>query len=296
MNLNYKKLLNPRIDSTFKALFTQPTPESGKALTSFLSAAIEHEVKDVQIVQNEPTEDFAGQRTVHFDISAVIDNEEPVNIEMQACNQQYDYGKRAEYHAARLETNYLKKGDTWQKAPKVYQISILNFIYDNRTDNVVSKFSMKDEYGNTLSDRLNIIFIELPKLREYNESEIEKLSKLQQWALFFKEADKPEKQNLIEALAQKETGIMAAVQSLITISEDLKLKIMQDSIETAERDYISGIEAAELRGQARGKTEGIAIGEKKASLETARLMKMNDMPVEQISMYTGLSSEEIENL
>ena len=44
-----KKLLNPRVDSTFKALFTQPTPESQGALKSFLEAVTEKPIADIQL-------------------------------------------------------------------------------------------------------------------------------------------------------------------------------------------------------------------------------------------------------
>jgi len=40
INANKGRLLNPRMDSTFKALFTQPTAESKSALHSFLEAKL----------------------------------------------------------------------------------------------------------------------------------------------------------------------------------------------------------------------------------------------------------------
>ena len=39
-------LLNPRVDSTFKALFTRPTKESRTALHAFLEAALEQKIQD----------------------------------------------------------------------------------------------------------------------------------------------------------------------------------------------------------------------------------------------------------
>ena len=90
---------------------------------------------------------------------------------MQAFNQEYDYGKRAEYQVSRLETTYLKKGDTWEKAPKVYQITVLDFIYSKIDENnaetkkPVSRYSMRTKDGRELSNALNVIFIELPKVQ-----------------------------------------------------------------------------------------------------------------------------------
>lgn len=42
-------LLNPRLDSTFKALFTQPTQEFRDALHSFLEAATEQKIKHFEL-------------------------------------------------------------------------------------------------------------------------------------------------------------------------------------------------------------------------------------------------------
>ena len=61
-------LLNPRIDSTFKALFTQPTKESRGALKSFLEAATEQEITSFELVSNDAPEEFFGQRSVSYDI------------------------------------------------------------------------------------------------------------------------------------------------------------------------------------------------------------------------------------
>ena len=46
-------LRNPRKDLTFKAIFCQETEQSRKALKSFLTAAIEKEVSDIQLRPNE---------------------------------------------------------------------------------------------------------------------------------------------------------------------------------------------------------------------------------------------------
>ncbi|MCR5124646.1 MAG: Rpn family recombination-promoting nuclease/putative transposase [Treponema sp.] len=108
--MEHGALLNPRIDSTFKALFTQPTPESRAALHSFLEAAIEQKIKSFQLTSNDVPVSFNGQRGVSYDIACVLDDGRIAEIEMQAFNQEYDYGKRAEYHVARLETTKAMTG------------------------------------------------------------------------------------------------------------------------------------------------------------------------------------------
>ena len=61
-------LLNPRIDSTFKALFTQDTPESKAALHSFLEAATESKIATIELKPNDAPLLFDGQRRVSYDI------------------------------------------------------------------------------------------------------------------------------------------------------------------------------------------------------------------------------------
>ena len=284
-------LLNPRIDSTFKALFTQPTEESRNALHSFLEAATEQKIRSVELTANEAPKSFDGQRGVSYDILCIFDDEQPANLEIMAFNQKYDYGKRAEYQVSRLETTYLKKGDTWEKAPKVYQITVLDFVYDNSSEDVVSRYAMRTEDNRKLSDTLNIIFIELPKVTKLEKS-LEKNTALENWAIFLKDADNPEKTGVIDKLTEREAGLMNAKQSLSSISENQDLWVAQYRQELKERDYNSGLSAAENRGI----KKGIAVGEERAKLEAARNFLRENVPEEVIARCTGLTLETVQRL
>lgn len=286
-------LLNPRLDSTFKALFTQPTAESRGALKSFLEAATERKIDSFEFVSNAAPEAFGGQRQVNYDIACIFADGEAADIEMQAFNQKYDYGKRAEYQVARLETTYLKKGDTWEKAPSVYQITVLDFIYtpideaDIETKKSVSRYSMRTKSGKELSNALNIVFIELPKVAGLEKS-VETNTLLENWALFLKEVDNPQKNDVIQKLTKKEAGIMQAQQSLSNISANQALWIEQYRMEMAERDYRSGLSAA--------MNEGIEKGKREAARESARNALQLGLSREQVAKITGLAMSEIEKL
>ncbi len=67
-------LLNPRVDSTFKALFTQKTEDSYEAMRSFLSAATERTVTSWRLTANDAPTSFSGQRDVSYDISCEFDD------------------------------------------------------------------------------------------------------------------------------------------------------------------------------------------------------------------------------
>lgn len=289
-------LLNPRLDSTFKALFTQPTQESRDALHSFLEAATERKIKHFELHANEAPAFFGGQRSVSYDILCQFDDGLSADIEMQAFNQEYDYGKRAEYQVARLETTYLKKGDNWEKAPIVYQVTVLDFTYDTekskKSRSPISRYAMRTKDGRELSNSLNIIFIELTKTKRL-EKTLETNTPLENWAIFLKEADNPQKQDIIQKLTNKEAGLMQAKKSLSSISANRDLWIEQYRQEIAERDRRSGLSAMLNKGLQEGIQQGIQQGRTESLIETAkRLIKMGLSP-QQVSTGMSLSMEEV---
>ena len=290
------------------------------ALHAFLEAALEQKIQDVVLTANDAPAGYDRQRGVNYDIMVTLDSGRCVNVEMQAYNREYDYGKRAEYHVSRLETTYLRKGDGWEKAPAVYQITVMDFAYDKQDSNVVGRYAMRKRNGHELAGLLNIIFIELPKIAA-KERDISKNTALENWALFFKYVDNPRKRDIIQRITEKEAGLMAAQEALTTISTDRDLWIWQMRQEDFERDRISGLTAAEQKGLKRGREEGLSEGLKQGlsegrkqgreqgrsegreegisqtKLENARnLLAMNVLTHEQIAQAVGLSVEKIDEL
>ena len=277
-------LLNPRLDSTFKALFTQATEESRNALKSFLEAATEQKIASFELAPNDAPTEFSGQRGISYDILCTFDDGTAADIEMQSFNQEYDYGKRAEYQVARLETTYLKKGDNWEKAPMVFQITVLDFIYNKNNNKAVSRYAMRTPDGDELSNALNIIFIELPKAKLL-EQNLDENTLLENWTIFLKEADNQEKKDLILKLTAKEDGLMQAQKSLSSISANRDLWIAQYRQEIADRDKRSSISAAIQKGRAEG------IQSEKA--ETVKRLADMGLTEKQIAQAVNLPEEEV---
>ena len=301
--MNSGALLNPRIDSTFKALFTSPTKEAHDALHSFLEAATNRKIRSFTLTANEAPTGFMGQRGVTYDIACEFDDGLSADIEMQAFEQKYDYGKRAEYQVARLETTYLKKGSGWEKAPVVYQITVLDFSYDPENKDVVSRYAMRTKDGRELSNSLNLVFIDLTKVSGI-ENKIEENSKIENWAVFLKDADNPSKKDIIRTLTGKEEGLMQAQKSLSSISSNRELWFAQYRQEIAEIDRISalnamhreGLELGRAEGRAEGLKLGIAEGRNEAKIELIKNALKLGLSLQQVAQISGLSEEEIKNL
>jgi predicted transposase/invertase (TIGR01784 family) len=215
------------------------------------------------------------------------DDGEKAQIEMQSRDEGYEYGKRAEYYAARLVSSVVDVGDDWGEVPQVYQISVLNFKFDKTNKNPVHHYIMCDKTdGAQLSERINVIFMELPKLPEIKSSEEAKnLPTVLKWCKFLKEADNPGSQDLIRAIVESEDGIMKASDTLKNISDDGWRWVIQGQIEGKKRDYTSGLLAAERRGLEQGMLQ--------KATETAKKLLAEGIAPEMIAKCCSLPLEEV---
>ena len=285
---NPTALLSPLYDSTFKGIFTQETEDSKLALQTFVSAVVGRSVKNVILKPNEPAKDSPELKGMSYDISVEFDNGEMSDIEMQAWKEDYDYGVRAEIQSARLLNNNAKKGDNWD-SPKIYQISVLNFHFRKDDNKILSWYTMKNESAERLSDRQNIIFIDLKTIRKKLGLPIDELTPIDKWGLFFSYVDKEEYADYISELVRSEKGIMAAESIVKNMSEADDNWFVQNSRFIYERDRNTLIHNAEKRGR----EEGLLQGAQKKAIETANNMLKKKYSVSDISEITGLSLESV---
>ena len=218
---------------------------------------------------------------------------------MQGLDIHRSYDKRAEYNVAHLLNHYTSKGTDWKDIPKVFQISVLNFIYDATTSDTLAVYQMQTKNNHHLSDRMTVVFIELPKLMDNVPDEIEKLTPAEKWGKFLIYADDELRQDFIRRLCTSEEGIMAANVTLAKISKDEANWLRQTALDKGRRDYLSGINEATRRGLEDGLKQGLELGLKEGRENTQKkfvenALKMN-LTIEQISQLTGLSEDVIES-
>ena len=251
-------LLNPRLDPIFKSLFTQRSEDSQKALQAFLSAIFEKTVTNVEVDKNEIPIESEKDKQAIFDVTCRIDEENKIlNIEMQGINSHNSFDNRSEYHVAHLLNHFVIRGMDWDDVPQTFMISVLNFTYDNTEEEPILAYEMRLKNGKKLkSARMNIIFIELPKIADLPDEPIEKLTHGQRWGKFFLYADCKDKIEYIQKLVQSEEGLMYAQNALSSISQS-------DAEWRRERDFIDAeLTANTIRNQAikQGLAEGRQLG------------------------------------
>ena len=268
-------LLNPCADPIFKTLFTDESEEANQALTCFLSDILGKTVTDVVLQPNELSGESDSDRQSEFDINCKIDGK-IANIEMQGENDKQAYGKRAEYHAAHVLNHYTPKGMDWDKIPQVFQISVLNFVFDKDAEN--------DE-GRTISNTLNVIFMELPKIKKLDD-DISRLTKAQMWGKFFLYASVPEKADYVRRLTEANGGIKMAFTVLKNVSQD-ELNWYHET-----RYWMHVSDEVTMKNAA--KREGIAEGEHKKAVEAAiTLIKKYNATPEAAAADMGISLDDV---
>ena len=87
---------------------------------------------------------------------------------------------------------------------------------------------------------------------------------------------------------------LAEVAEVSKLSKEERLKY--DHALKRYRDTLNAMAGAKQEGIEEGRAEGRAEGEHNKAIESARQMKADNMPVELIAKYTGLTIAEIEQL
>jgi len=285
-------ILNPRCDPIFKSMFTKGTKESDFALKDFISTILGRNITDMQLIPNEEPVEFFDEKQMSFDVNVTFDNGEKAELEMQGRNQDYDYASRAEIHAAKLLVSNNKRGDNYG-AGKVYQISVVNFEFDKDDKSPLSWYNMRKETGGRLGDRLNVIFLDLVKIRRLTDTPVEQLSKVEKWGMFFALADNEKYQSYVRRIIESEEAIMAADSVVRKMSKDEAEWFRQNSYENAIWDYNHGMYRAEQRGL----EKGIEKGRSENKIENAKnFLKKSNLSPEMIAECCSLPLEEVQKL
>ena len=165
------------------------------------------------------------------------------------------------------------------------------------------------EHTEKVIEGLHLIFVELPKFNPHTYSE-KKMQVL--WLRFLTEINEHTREVPPELLANPEVkkAVNAVEESAFTEAQLLGYEKFWDIISVEKTLYNSairkgmakgieegmakGIEVGRAEGIEVGRAEGIVEGIEKEKLVIARQMKVDGLPYDTISKYTGLPVEKIE--
>ena len=147
----------------------------------------------------------------------------------------------------------------------------------------------ENELNEVMTDKLELHFLELPKLIENKKEENKRL---RQWLEFICNKRKGE----IEMAVRENEKIAKASQEWEYLRGDEAVKRMAFLREKWERDWNSGMHSAEEAGIEKGMKEGEKRGLKKGKEEVAIKMLKKGIEEATIEEVTNLTLEEIEKI
>ncbi|MBP5524605.1 MAG: PD-(D/E)XK nuclease family transposase [Paludibacteraceae bacterium] len=185
------RYINFYTDFAFKKIFG--TEENKDLLISFLNALLDlkgdGEIKDLTYLNSENLGEDIRERRAIYDVYCQTKGGDRFIVEMQKAKQDH-FQDRSIYYSSFAIREQGQKGKKdnmpWDYClSPVYVVGILNFEMDetNKSDRVISKVKLKDEDNKDFSDKLNFIFVEMPKFRK---TEIELETFMDKWLYVIK--------------------------------------------------------------------------------------------------------------
>jgi predicted transposase/invertase (TIGR01784 family) len=179
---------------------------------------------------------------------------------------------------------------------RTYQITFCGYTVFEKREDCFNSFSFRNADGEELLDAVNILFVELSKLKRVMEKPVSEMMGAEMWAIFLACANKPKYMELLDEIIKTKGEIKMAYNLLTTISQDAderaRFRARRKFQMDMEHNRIVAFEEGELKGRLEGRLEGKTEGK----LEFARNLLADGVPLNMIAKNIGLSQDEIRTL
>ena len=289
------RYINVLTDYGFKKVFGDK-----EVMTAFLTDLLQPKspIQDITFLDKEHDGMAEYERGVIYDLLCQTEDGEEFIVEMQNRNQA-QFSDRIIYYLSRSFSSQGEKGNVvWDfRLKPVYGIFFLNFHLKGFEQRTVRTVQLKvEETGELFSDRLKVFTLELPNYRKMKEEDCK--TRIDYWLYNITNLETmttniPFQQ---QQPAFKKVGNIAELVRM-TPEELKQYNISIDSYRTnlsvMKNERAEGTAEGLAKGLAKGRAEGRAEGIAEGLAKAAKRMLAIGIPVEQISLATGLSVNEI---
>ncbi len=268
-------------------------------LEGLLTTLLKENIHIQKLLESESNQEEEFDKYNRVDMLAENDKGELFLVEIQN-NNEYAYFQRMLFGTSKLVTEYINRGEGYEKVRKVYSINIVYFSLGHGKDYVYhGKTEFKGIHkGDILeltpfqkqtfkADTVSQLYPEYYILKVNDFNSVAK-SPLEEWIYYLNTGEIPDN---------------ATAPGLDKAREQLKLdKMSKEELKAYYRhlDNIvilkSNIFTEREEGRVEGRAEGRAEGEKSKQLEIARNLKRMGLSTADTCKATGLSAEEVERL
>ena len=275
------KYIDPFTDFGFKKLFGEECNKD--LLLDFLNELLhkkEGKIVSITYMKSDMLGISEESRKAVFDIHCENEKGEKFIVELQKSKQKF-FKDRTLYYSTFPIVKQAKQGKWNFELKPVYTVAILNFAFEDGKDDP-DKYRydvmLTDiETHNIFYDKLTFIFLEMPKFtKEVHELE----TRFEKWMYVIKNLTRLD--DIPDKLREKIFEKIFAAAEIAKLTPD-EYEAYVDSL-NSYRDLQNSIDTAKAEGKAEN------------TIEIAKEMKKDNMPIELIVKYTNLSAEEIEKL
>lgn len=268
--------IKPKNDVIFKNLFSKNGNED--MIAEIIEEELKIEVLDIEIEKEvELSKMHINEKYGKLDLKVIVNKSIMVLIKMQMtdnCNM----SKRALFYAGKILGSSLKSKERYDKIKDMYFISILNYnmleTEEYSTDTVIVDSKYRKHI---IIEGIKFYFIELPKFRKQVK---EPETKLEQWLAFIDYED----MEMVKMAIARNKLVAKAQKDYEYLTGDAATRRLEELREKAIYDEYFAYERGEEKGEKQGKIK-IAI----------EMMKDN-VKLEIIEKYTGLTKKELEEV
>ena len=298
------KYLNPKADLTFKKIFGEHPHLVISLLNALLPMKEDERVVSIEYWPAEkiPRRTEAEKNSI-VDVCCRDNKKREFIVEMQMTWTE-SFKKRVLLNASKAYVAQSESGQEYRLLQPVYALNFVNAPMNLGVEGYYHHYQLVHrEKSDEVIDGLQLVFIELPKFQPQTFSE-KKMQVL--WLRFLTEINEKTQEAPAELLENPEVNEALKILEVAayTPAEMRAYDKFWDGIssdKTIIADYEYKLEQAKAETeQAKAETEQAKAEAEKAKarlqqdkMETARRMKADGIPVEQIAKYTGLTAEEI---
>jgi len=279
-------------DLLFKKMFVDH-PGLLKDLVSALMGISLESISKFMVINSEIPPGALGEKHCRLDVNMTVDGQR-IALEVQARDEG-DFPERTLYYWAKDYTSSISSGDDYQDLSRAVIFSIIDFklfsCKEYRSEFQILEVSRFEP----LCDKMALAYFELPKVSD----EIDPTDRLWLWLSLFKAKTKED----LERIRALEVPIMVeaieAYESTTSSSEFRELERLRERARHNEAAALrharnEGIKEGERIGEQKGTLKGERLGELRAKLNIAKSLLEFNIPIDKISVATGLAAEEIE--
>ena len=260
-----------------------------------------------KLLESESNQESEYEKHNRVDLLAENDKGELFIVEIQN-NNEYAYFQRMLFGTSKLVTEYINRGEGYDKVRKIYSINIVYFSLGVGEDFVYhGKTEFRGIHNNELL-RLSPFQRQTFKVSEVSQlypeyyilkvNDFDKWSKvpLEQWIYFLNTGEIPEEATapgLPEARERLKLDRLSKAELEAYYRHLDNVVILRDNIYTEREE---GRLEGRAEGLEEGRLEGRLEGAEEKNRDNARSMKALGVSPDIINQVTGLSMEEIEKL